>query len=130
MMGEFLPGKIVGVHGSAIVVATKKTHLVAHLAKLDDESLNRVADFISSQPASPPRWAGSSSSVARSLDKKLMILQNEKLVPLVLGDRPEPEFYLAYFSAHWCPPCQRFTPILVEHKSEGVRPLDATSLLG
>lgn len=111
--GESVEGKIASVHGAIAVIVSKQGQVISPLATLDDDSLGKVADFLASQPATPPRWEGSTSAVAKSLNKRLMILQGEKLVPLVLGDRPEPEFYVAYCSAHWCPPCRRFTPGLV-----------------
>jgi thiol-disulfide isomerase/thioredoxin len=42
------------------------------------------------------------------------VWEGGKLVEFEPGDRPEPEIYLAYFSAHWCGPCQRFTPGLID----------------
>eukprot|EP00389_Voromonas_pontica_P007148 GDKH01010777.1.p1 GENE.GDKH01010777.1~~GDKH01010777.1.p1 ORF type:complete len:156 (+),score=53.03 GDKH01010777.1:131-598(+) len=37
--------------------------------------------------------------------------KEEKSVEEVLGDA---EFIGIYFSAHWCPPCRGFTPVLAE----------------
>ena len=33
---------------------------------------------------------------------------------MIPGARPEPEIYLVYFGAHWCPPCRAFSPTLLE----------------
>merc|ERR1711977_793840 len=35
----------------------------------------------------------------------------------VLADK---DFVLIYFSAHWCPPCRGFTPVLIEWYKEAV----------
>jgi len=114
LSGQTIKGEIASVHGGLVVVAAKKTHSITPLANLDDASLNKVADFIVAQAAAPSAsWETSSSAVAKSLHKKLLGRQGDRLVPLALGDRPEPEFYLAYYSAHWCGPCRAFTPELV-----------------
>ena len=113
LRGETIEGKVASVHGSIAVIASKKGQVISPLALLDDDSLGKVADFLAAQPKTAPRWEGSTSVVAKGLNKRLVSLQGEKLVPLALGDRPEPEFYVAYCSAHWCPPCRKFTPELV-----------------
>ncbi len=112
--GEKIEGKVAGVHGPYAVIAAKKSSRLTSLAELDDASLGLVADYLASRPEAAIRWADSTSIVAKSLQKKLEILTDGKLKPLALGDRTEPEFYLAYCSAHWCPPCRRFTPVLAE----------------
>jgi len=49
--------------------------------------------------------------------KDLMLVNYESgnakmmLTSEVVGDK---KFILLYFSAHWCPPCRKFTPILVD----------------
>jgi len=111
--GKIIPGKISSVHGPIVIVATARSQMIAMLDGLDEQSLGKVAEFLATKPAVRPKWEGSQSAVARSLNKKLLILQGDKLVPFNPGERPEPEFYLAYFSAHWCAPCRAFTPELV-----------------
>jgi nucleoredoxin len=41
--------------------------------------------------------------------------QNGNLVSVAEGDLAEKKIYGLYFSAHWCGPCRRFTPKLVEY---------------
>jgi thiol-disulfide isomerase/thioredoxin len=45
---------------------------------------------------------------------KLQVLKNGKLTAFDPGTRTEPQFYVIYFSAHWCGPCRRFTPNLIK----------------
>jgi thiol-disulfide isomerase/thioredoxin len=47
----------------------------------------------------------------------LQILRDGKLVDFDPGTRREPEFYLVYFGADWCPPCRAFSPTLVAEYS-------------
>src|SRR6185369_13507413 len=56
----------------------------------------------------------SSSLVAKSIKGRLQILRDGKLVDFDPGARREPDFYLVYFGAEWCPPCRAFSPEFVE----------------
>lgn len=38
--------------------------------------------------------------------------------------KKEPQFYAFYFSAHWCPPCRKFTPKLVDFYNQMKRDYD------
>jgi thiol-disulfide isomerase/thioredoxin len=111
--GETIEGRLSGVYGTvAHIVGKKKMRLVA-IDSMDDASLDQVARNLASRPAKKP-WATSDSTVAKAIKGKLQILKDGKLVDFNPGDRPEPEFYAIYFSAHWCGPCRRFTPKLVK----------------
>lgn len=74
-----------------------------------------MADALAAMPAPVIQpWSKSTSRIARELKGKLRILRDGQLVAFDPGERPEPEFYLVYFSAHWCGPCRRFTPRLID----------------
>ena len=45
----------------------------------------------------------------------LIHFQNGNLVPLDNSDLTQKKIYGLYFSAHWCGPCRKFTPKLVEY---------------
>ena len=47
------------------------------------------------------------------LQPKLIESKNGKPVPYEAGET-KPEFTAIYYSAHWCPPCRQFTPLLGE----------------
>ena len=113
-IGQEIRGELGGVYGPYALIASKTQSTLMPLVWLDTPSLDRVAAFLAQQPAQSPLWKDSSTDVARALRKRLQILQGEKLVPFDYAQRPEPEFYLVYFSAHWCGPCRRFTPKLRE----------------
>lgn len=113
-MGERCDGTLSGVYGSTVLIAGKTAAMQLPIAQLDDAGLARVADFLAARPAKAPAWSGSTSAVAKSLRNRLQIWRDGKLVAFDPADRPEPEIYLAYFGAHWCGPCRRFSPELVQ----------------
>lgn len=47
------------------------------------------------------------------LEGKIQVLKDGKMVPSEHFKEPS-KYYLFYKTASWCPPCQRFTPKLVE----------------
>jgi len=73
----------------------------------------RVADFLATPVAPVAPWSTSTATVTSALRGKLVILRDGQLTDFDPGTRPEPQFYLIYFSAGWCGPCHRFTPALV-----------------
>ncbi len=112
--GQTLEGSLSGVFGSVAVISGPSGTGVITLARLDDASLSKVADFLDAAPKAQPSWARSTGRVAKGLRDKLEVLQGDKLVGFDPGARPEPEIYLVYFGAHWCHPCREFSPTLLE----------------
>ena len=55
------------------------------------------------------------------LDGNLVKLDGKSLKKYEMTERPK-KYYVFYYTASWCPPCQQFTPSLVEfyneHKNE------------
>lgn len=83
----------------------------------------RVKPAVSSQDAfSPPSQAMVAKGLSQVLKRRWFnTLQNDSLVrkkgstlqPIPLADAVGgKEFVLFYVSAHWCPPCRKFTPML------------------
>ena len=113
--GQAFDGELSGVYGSVAVIASPRggTTLVS-VNQLDDPSLAKVADFLDKAGKAEPTWTGPVGKVAKRLRHKLQVLKDGKLVDFDPGPRPEPQFYLVYFGAHWCRPCREFSPHLVE----------------
>jgi nucleoredoxin len=57
---------------------------------------------------------GGVNALYGSLKGDLVRVQNGSLVPEEDADVSEKKLIALYFSAHWCPPCRKFTPSLVD----------------
>ena len=78
-------------------------------ADLAEADLKRLADW---KPAAAPA-SGAASVFDEALDGNLVILDGNKLKKHELASKPT-KYYLFYYTASWCPPCQAFTPSLVK----------------
>lgn len=112
--GESFEGRISEVLGSVVVVTGKNRNALLFLNSLSDAETEQVADFLQVKAAGPVVWQDSNAKVSKALRGKLLELRDGKLVDVDLKSRPEPELYLIYFSAGWCPPCHRFMPFLLK----------------
>ena len=65
------------------------------------------------KPAALVAPAAESSVFDEVLDGNLVILDGKRLAKHRLTAKPT-KYYVFYYTASWCPPCQAFTPSLVE----------------
>jgi nucleoredoxin len=61
---------------------------------------------------------GSTDGIAGAAKGNLVRLQNGNLVSCYDEELAPKQIYGLYFSAHWCPPCRKFTPQLVAYYSQ------------
>lgn len=80
------------------------------LADLAEDDAKRLAEW---KPAAPEVPAGEPSVFDNILDGNLVMLDGKKLKKNELTAKPT-KLYVFYYTASWCPPCQAFTPSLVE----------------
>ena len=84
---------------------------------LSEEAAARLAAW--APPA--PVIEGKPSVFDKVLDGNLVKLSGKSLKKFELTERPK-KYYVFYYTASWCGPCQQFTPSLVEfyekHKSD------------
>lgn len=112
--GDRVEGRLSGVYGSVAVISRVSDSSLVSLDQFDDAGLLRIDDYLAARAGPEPAWADSNGRVARSLQGRLQVMRDGKLVGFDPGARPEPELYLVYFGAHWCRPCREFSPSLVE----------------
>jgi nucleoredoxin len=62
-------------------------------------------------PAAPP--AAAPGKFTTEVAGKLVSLKGRTLSPHSTATAASPKYYALYYSAHWCPPCRKFTPDLV-----------------
>ena len=58
---------------------------------------------------------GSTDGIAGAAKGNLVRLQNGNVVSCYDEELAPKQIYGLYFSAHWCPPCRKFTPQLVTY---------------
>jgi nucleoredoxin len=61
---------------------------------------------------------GSTDGIAGAAKGNLVRLQNGNLVSSYDEELAPKQIYGLYFSAHWCPPCRKFTPQLVAYYNQ------------
>ena len=61
---------------------------------------------------------GSADGIAGAAKGNLVRLQNGNLVSCYDEELAPKQIYGLYFSAHWCPPCRKFTPQLVAYYNQ------------
>lgn len=105
---------------SLIVLNGKTGDLITKDGRAQYESLFRPASPRSVAAAPPPAIQASQATVSAfnaMFGTKLLRGQKTVNTSEVLGDHRR---IAVYFSAHWCPPCRRFTPILAnKYKNAG-----------
>ena len=69
--GPPIEGQLTGVFGAVAFISGPHGTGLALLDKLDDASLNRVADFLERSPQAALAWAKSQSKVAAGLHRRL-----------------------------------------------------------
>lgn len=64
--------------------------------------------------------AGEKTVFEQSITRNLVRLQDDKLKRVPADSFDTKDYYAIYYSAHWCPPCRKFTPKLVDFYNEAI----------
>ena len=80
----------------------------------------KAADLSEADAKRLAEWKPPTAEAARTpsvfdaaLEGHLLVLKGKKLSSLKSFAKPT-KYYLFYYTASWCPPCQKFTPLLVD----------------
>ncbi|RYD35414.1 MAG: redoxin domain-containing protein [Verrucomicrobiaceae bacterium] len=82
---------------------------------LSGADAQRLADWKPAEPVSSDtaETAGKPSKFDEILDGNLVQLEGRSLKRFSQGAKPE-KYYIFYYTASWCGPCQKYSPSLVE----------------
>ena len=64
--------------------------------------------------------AGEKTVFEQSITRNLVRLQDDRLKRVPADSIDTKDYYAIYYSAHWCPPCRKFTPKLVDFYNEAI----------
>lgn len=121
--GETYKGELIGLYGGVVYIdmGRRGTAFLPYGA-LEEASREPVKawfeDYLRQLGRNPTKVADSDSKLSSFLSNKLQVWNGDELVDYDFASETEPEFYAYYYSAHWCGPCRRFTPKLVEFYKE------------
>ncbi|HVU17067.1 MAG TPA: thioredoxin-like domain-containing protein [Candidatus Didemnitutus sp.] len=115
--GVVSPGRLIDVFGSVAFVSDGSHSFFVSVADMTDAEVRTVAQF-QIDHATRPTWKSSTARVTSAIRRSLHRPNNGTLVPYNTDTEIEPQVYLIYFSAGWCPPCHVFTPELVKAYAE------------
>lgn len=104
-----IEGTLTAAYGPVVAITSGHATSLVPVTAMTDPELEQVAAFAAQQPATASTWAESKSPLAKALVRHLEVLEHGRLVAFDPGTRAEPDFYVIYFGAGWCPPCREFS---------------------
>lgn len=116
--GESVEGDLIGVYAGIVYVDTgrKGTSFFPYQWLKEESRLGPkvwFSDYVASFGEEAPRMKDVDSKLAKFLSENLVRPEGGEWVRHEFGEERQPEFFVFYYSAHWCGPCRRFTPKLV-----------------
>lgn len=103
-----------GDQTSGVFIMRNRNEVTVKKSDLDEQSAKKMDDW-------KGRAANKPSVFDEVIDGNLMVLKGEKLESGEPAARPQ-KYYVFYYTASWCGPCRRFTPMLVDfynqHKND------------
>jgi nucleoredoxin len=102
------PGEINAVKADLAAKAQRRAAQAEQSRKLDTLYQSKLAETRAASPSAP-----NPNSIAALLKGDLVTSNNGVLSPYLDETFEKKKLIGLYFSAHWCPPCRKFTPELV-----------------
>ncbi|MFN2621220.1 MAG: thioredoxin-like domain-containing protein [Chthoniobacterales bacterium] len=102
--------EVASVQAELAAKAQRRTAELEESRKLNTLYQARLAQ---TKNAPPPNAAAPASSIASLVKGELVTSRNGVLRPYLDGEFEKKKLIALYHSAHWCPPCRKFTPQLV-----------------
>lgn len=82
--------------------------------KLSEADLDYIAEKTAGKEETPKALKEDESSVAKALKGKTVKLEGKRFKKFDIASAKRPEYYLVYWGASWCGPCQQAAPGLVK----------------
>ncbi|MDL5046523.1 thioredoxin-like domain-containing protein [Oscillatoria amoena NRMC-F 0135] len=96
----------------AAAIDRARRELAENAANLQASTESNPVDT-SSRATPAPESTPEESLIQKEIGDHLAALKSGKLAPVEKSKLNGVKYYAIYFSAHWCPPCRKFTPDLV-----------------
>ncbi|MEY2546197.1 MAG: nucleoredoxin [Verrucomicrobiota bacterium] len=98
---------------AAIVDQTNRR--AAQTAQMEKANARYQAQVTAQRTAKPAEAPANANAIANALKGDLVKIDNGNLAPMSDDAFAKKKLIGLYFSAHWCGPCRKFTPQLVEY---------------
>ena len=83
-----------------------------------EQTFRDATTVLGRQRAQAPAIAPADSSIMRGLRDKLIVCRGGSITPADDPGLENKKLIALYFSAHWCAPCRKFTPQLVDYYNQ------------
>ena len=124
MQAEFVRTERVGATIEVVFQKSDAQHYRVPMDRLcqDDQSVIRELEGKTEPPIAaantPPQ---PKTEFEQGITKDLVKLRGSRLKKVPESELEPKDYYLIYYSAHWCPPCRKFTPKLVDFYEDTIR---------
>ena len=119
VQGRTMQAKLIGVNLDANeVVFLKDTGRryrfpISQMSKADQRYIYSRKDMLPDLSESSEPVIEQRTDFEKAISKDLVQFYHGRMKQIQETDLSTKDYYLVYYSAHWCPPCRKFTPQLI-----------------